>query len=107
MSTPENRLETMLMGFATPRSCLTAHLGMVKDGTQLQDDVRSLFDAILHTMESEHGQRILKAVACSILNLDYMKDGMLHGYDPGDGYAGLHEPDLAKRELMNNAFLVD
>lgn len=105
MSDDQKRIEGILMGFAAPLDVIDAHSELYGADSQFGHDLREVRGILAASLPNAQQMRTIKAIACAILNLDYMKDGILHGYDPGDGYGGLHEPDMDKRTVMNNALL--
>lgn len=107
MSTDENREMMIFAGMGTVADCCDRHLDAWSSDAVLCHDLVELRRALGDISSRPYGNHILRAIACAILNTDYMRDGILHGYDPKEGYNGIVETDMDKRQLMYAGLLME
>jgi len=105
MDVDQQAFESVLWGAAKPETVCTAWQGCFADETAQNHDIQTLREIILRFMEDTGGQRILKSIACAVLNTDHARDGIQYLVDEKGEVGLVVTEDEAKRKFITDGLL--
>lgn len=105
MDVDQQAFESVLWGAAKPQTVVSAWLGCFEPDTMQGHDLQELGNIISRFMEDTGGQRILKSIACSVLNTDHARDGIQYLVDEKGEVGLVVTEDEAKRKFITDGLL--
>jgi len=82
----ESERESIGRGGATPQTVIKYYQGVLEDHPELVHDLQSLHEVITSMMIDTSGKRIITAIACAIINLQFERLPVLYMVDDNGDY---------------------